>query len=135
MDYNLSIKKIHENKDTNVNYYNFYIQSNHGVFVNFSFKLMLDLLKLDTNNKTITDLVQFSNSLLDNLDCKFIFYDADDFLRYISYSTGSRSFCVGILVNELTFDFNLIISDNTRQQFCGEIKEFINNVNHQNNFE
>lgn len=127
MDYNLIIKKLQQNNETNIAYYNFYIEGNHGVFVNFSFKLLLNNSELDKNNKTIIDLIQFNNSLIDNSDCKFVFYDADNILRYLSYSSGSRSFCVGILVEELRFDFNIVISDGSRQLFYDEINQFLNN--------
>lgn len=136
MDYSLSIKKINEvnlNNEQNINirYYNFFIESEHGTHINFLFKILIYnetiIFDLDENNKLINNLILFKNSLVDNLSCKFIFYDTNNLLRYIAYNDINRLFCLGILIDELTVDVNITISDNTRQQFSNEINEFLNN--------
>lgn len=134
MNYNLSINKLKEidlQNNIKLRYYNFLISSDNGVCVNFFFKVLVNdellIFDVDKDSKIIENLVKFKDLLVDNLSCRFIFYDNDDLLRYISYNNSNQSFCVGILIEELTFDVNLVISDITKNQFCEEINEFLNN--------
>lgn len=126
MDYNLSIKKI--NEINLVSYYNFCIKSEHGTFINFFFKIPNENnFIIDVDNKLVNELVKFKNELADDMSCKFIFYDADNLLRFIAYNNTNRLFCVGMLVEDLSFDVNIAISDTTRIFFCEEINQFLNN--------
>ena len=134
MNYSLSINKIKEidvENSIKLRYYNFRIDSDNGVCVNFFFKVLVNndliLFDIDKNSKIINDLVIFKDLLADNLSCRFIFYDNDNLLRYISYNSSNQSFCVGILIEELTFDVNFAISDISKNQFYDEINEFLNN--------
>jgi hypothetical protein len=134
MNYNLSINKLKEidlENNIKLRYYNFRIDSDNGVYVNFFFKVLVNndqiLFDIDKNSKLINELVKFKDLLADNLSCRFIFYDNDNLLRYISYNNSNQTFCVGILIEELTFDVNLVISDTSKNQFCEEINEFLNN--------
>jgi hypothetical protein len=134
MNYNLSINKLKEidlENNIKLRYYNFRIDSDNCVYVNFFFKVLVNndqiLFDIDKNSKLINELVKFKDLLADNLSCRFIFYDNDNLLRYINYNNSNQTFCVGILIEELTFDVNLAISDTSKNQFCEEINEFLNN--------
>ena len=126
MDYSLSIKKI--NEISYISYYNFCINSDHGTFINFFFKVPCENnFIIDIDNKLVNELIKFKNDLADDISCKFIFYDADNLLRFIAYNNTNRLFCVGMLVEDLTFDVNISINNTTRTIFCEEINNFLNN--------
>ena len=84
------------------------------------------LFSFENNVKLLDDFIDFNNKLKDDTDCQFLFVDNNNLLRYISYQSNTKTFSIGMLVNELTFDINIKISDYSRLQFNEAINNFIN---------
>lgn len=132
MDYQLDIIKIKEiNKnDYMIRYYNFLFTNENSISINFVLAVLVKegqlLFSFENNVKLLDDFIAFNNKLKDDLDCQFLFVDNNNLLRYISYQSSTKIFSIGMLVNELTFDTNIKISDYSRLQFNESINNFIN---------
>lgn len=132
MDYQLDIIKIKEiNKnDYMIRYYNFLFTNENSISINFVLAVLVKewqlLFSFENNVKLLDDFIEFNNKLKDDLDCQFLFVDNNNLLRYINYQSSTNTFSIGMLVNELTFDVNIKISDNSRLQFNEAINNFIN---------
>ena len=132
MDYQLDIIKIKEmnNNDYMIKYYNFLFTNENSISINFVLAVLVKerqlLFSFENNVKLLDDFIEFNNKLKDDLDCNFLFVDSNNLLRYICYQTNTKTFSIGMLVNELTFDVNIKISNNSRLQFNESINNFIN---------
>lgn len=132
MDYQLDIIKIKEiNKnDYMIRYYNFLFTNENSISINFVLAVLVKegqlLFSFENNVKLLDDFIEFNNKLKDDLDCQFLFVDNNNLLRYINYQSSTNTFSIGMLVNELTFDTNIKISDYSRLQFNESINNFIN---------
>jgi hypothetical protein len=132
MDYQLDIIKIKEmnNNDYIIRYYNFLFTNENSISINFVLAVLVNegqlLFSFENNVKLLDDFIDFNNKLKDDIDCQFLFVDNNNLLRYINYQNSTKTFSIGMLVNELTFDVNIKISDNSRLQFNGAINNFIN---------
>jgi hypothetical protein len=132
MNYQLDIIKIKEiNKnDYMIRYYNFLFTNENSISINFVLAVLVKegqlLFSFENNVKLLDDFIEFNNKLKDDLDCQFLFVDNNNLLRYINYQSSTNTFSIGMLVNELTFDTNIKISDYSRLQFNESINNFIN---------
>jgi hypothetical protein len=132
MDYQLDIIKIKEmnNNDYMIRYYNFLFTNENNTSINFVLAVLVKegqlLFSFENNVKLLDDFIDFNNKLKDDIDCQFLFVDNNNLLRYISYQSNTKTFSIGMLVNELTFDINIKISDYSRLQFNEAINNFIN---------
>jgi len=132
MDYQLDIIKIKEmnNNDYMIRYYNFLFTNENNTSINFVLAVLVKegqlLFSFENNVKLLDDFIDFNNKLKDDTNCQFLFVDNNNLLRYISYQSNTKTFSIGMLVNELTFDINIKISDYSRLQFNEAINNFIN---------
>lgn len=132
MDYQLDIIKIKEmnNNDYMIRYYNFLFTNENNISINFVLAVLVKerqlLFSFENNVKLLDDFIDFNNNLKDDIDCQFLFVDNNNLLRYINYQSSTKTFSIGMLVNELTFDVNIKISDYSRLQFNEAINNFIN---------
>jgi hypothetical protein len=132
MDYQLDIIKIKEmnNNDYMIRYYNFLFTNENNTSISFVLSVLVKegqlLFSFENNVKLLDDFIDFNNKLKDDTDCQFLFVDNNNLLRYISYQSSTKTFSIGMLVNELTFDINIKISDYSRLQFNEAINNFIN---------
>jgi hypothetical protein len=132
MDYQLDIIKIKEmnNNDYMIRYYNFLFTNENNTSINFVLAVLVKegqlLFSFENNVKLLDDFIDFNNKLKDDTNCQFLFVDNNNLLRYISYQSNTKIFSIVMLVNELTFDINIKISEYSRLQFNEAINNFIN---------